>query len=65
MRLKILSNIRRGLIEDKSKFTESWTGPFEISKQSMISNIELEKIDNNKEELQNIKFLKLYVNTIC
>ena len=51
------------MIGNKSKFTESWTGPFEIIEVINNKQYRIRDIENNNEELQNVKFLKPYVVT--
>ena len=57
----VLNNVKRRLIGNKSKFTETWTGPYEIIEKINDKQYKIRNIDNNNEELQNIKFLKPYV----
>ena len=59
----VLSNIRRRLIGNKAKFTESWAGPCEIIKIVNDKQCKIRYIDTGNEELQNIKFLKPYIVT--
>ena len=51
------------MIGNKSKFFESWTGPFEIIEVINDEQYKIRNIDSNNEELQNAKFLKPYVTT--
>ena len=48
------------MIGNKSKFTESWTGPFEIIEVINDKQYRIRHIENENEELQNVKFLKPY-----
>ena len=56
----VLSNIRRRLIGNKAKFTQTWTGPFEIIEIVNNNQYKIRNIDNNNVEYQNVKFLKPY-----